>query len=428
MGVGASAGGLEALESFFSHTPEDTGAAFVVVQHLSPDFKSHMESLLARQTSMRIRRVSDGMDIEANTIYLIPPRKVMVVSDMRLLLTDADPEEMVAHPIDHFFRSLAQDVKRMGVAVVLSGTGSDGARGIIDVKKAGGLTLVQDPGTARFDGMPLSALSTDQVDVVLPPETMGQALSRYITESLSPSALAEQELQVDYPNLYDAIFDLLQAEYKINFADYKSATIGRRIQRRLAMRPDDSLDDYVKVLGENRAELDILYHDLLIGVTRFFRDPEAYSKLASTVLPELFKRARRGETLRIWVPGCATGEEAYSLVHFADRRLPEAVRAGVVQNLCHRRAPDRAHDRGPRGVPGRIVSTAWPASGGSVFSRRRAKSSASSAACGRPSCSRGTTCWSSRPSPRWTWSAAATCSSTSRRSRSERCSRSFTSH
>jgi len=313
VGIGASAGGLEALEAFFNHTPEDTGAAFVVVQHLSPDFKSHMESLLARQTGMRIRRVENGMAVEANTIYLIPPRKVMVVSDMRLLLTDADPQEVVAHPIDHFFRALAQDLKRMAVAVVLSGTGSDGARGLVEVRKAGGLTLVQDPGTARFDGMPLSALGTDQVDLTLPPETMGQALSRYIAEALSPSALAEQELQVDYPNLYDAIFDLLQAEYKINFADYKAATIGRRVQRRLAMRPDESLDTYVKVLSENRAELDLLYHDLLIGVTRFFRDPEAYAKLAAAVLPELFKRARRGETLRIWVPGCATGEEAYSL-------------------------------------------------------------------------------------------------------------------
>ncbi|MEM8737399.1 MAG: chemotaxis protein CheB [Planctomycetota bacterium] len=341
VGVGASAGGLEALEAFFNHLPEETRAAYVVVQHLSPDFKSHMESLLSRQTGMNIRRVENEMKVEPNTIYLIPARKVMVISDQTLLLTDADPAETVAHPIDHFFRSLATDLKSKAVGVILSGTGSDGSRGMIEIKKAHGLTLVQDPGTARFDGMPLSAINTNHVDLTLPPETMGPALARYIEESLSPTTLAEQELQIDYPNLYDEIFDLLQAEYKINFADYKAATIGRRVQRRLAMRSEDSLEDYVKVLGENRAELDLLYHDLLIGVTRFFRDPDAFSKIATTVIPELFQRVRRGEPLRLWVPACATGEEAYSLsilVHEISEKLGDKAPFKIFATDIHQAA------------------------------------------------------------------------------------------
>jgi two-component system CheB/CheR fusion protein len=184
VGIGASAGGLEALERFFEKVPPQTGLAFVVVQHLSPDFKSLTDELLARRTPIPIHRVTDGMEVHSDAIYLIPPRKDMIVANGRLLLTDKDPSQVVALPIDHFFRSLAQDAGERAVAVILSGTGSDGSRGIRDVHEAGGLVVVQLAETAKFDGMPNSALKTGTADLVLPPEEMPAALLKYIKHPL----------------------------------------------------------------------------------------------------------------------------------------------------------------------------------------------------------------------------------------------------
>ncbi|HEX5242379.1 MAG TPA: chemotaxis protein CheB, partial [Tepidisphaeraceae bacterium] len=190
-GVGASAGGLEALERFFRSTPADTGVAFVVIQHLSPDFKSLMDELLARYTKMPIHRVEDGMIVQPNCIYLIPPKKEMIISGGKLLLTDKDPQQDLSLPIDHFFRSLAQDVGSNAIAVVLSGTGSDGSRGIRDVHEGGGLVLVQSEETAKFDGMPRSAMDTGIVDGVLSPEQMPQVVTDYIKRRSSGSAAGE---------------------------------------------------------------------------------------------------------------------------------------------------------------------------------------------------------------------------------------------
>ncbi|MBL9165405.1 MAG: PAS domain-containing protein [Planctomycetaceae bacterium] len=315
VGIGASAGGLESLERFFKSMPADSGLAFVVIQHLSPDFKSLMDELLARHTRMRIHRVENGMDVDANSIYLIPPKKEMIISGGKLLLTDKDPDQELSLPIDHFFRSLAQDVGSCSVAIVLSGTGSDGSRGIIDIHNAGGLVMAQSEASAKFDGMPKSARDTGVVDHVLSPEEMPAQLVKHLSRAqLNHHCNVAQEAE-DAADLegYDAIFKLLRDEYGIDFSYYKPNTVSRRIERRLSMNQSTDLTEYVDQLRVDLPELNALYKDLLIGVTRFFRDREAYERLERDVLPELIAKAKPEQELRVWVAGCATGEEPYSL-------------------------------------------------------------------------------------------------------------------
>ena len=320
IGVGASAGGLEALEQFFGSMPSDTGSAFVVVQHLSPDFKSHMEQLLSRHTTMEIHRVEDGMVVEPNHVYLIPPRKVMIISEGKLLLTEKDPDSGLSLPIDQFFRSLAVEVGRLSVGVVLSGTGSDGSRGIEDIREAGGLVIVQDPTTAAFDGMPQSALKTGYAHLSLPPAAMAQALESYVGDGLLPDALSDVAESFD-GGVFDPIVDLLQSVYRIDFGHYKPTTVGRRIRRRMEFSGTTDVGAYLESLEDDRGELNELYRDLLIGVTRFLRDEDAFQVLERSVLPELVRRKKKGSSIRVWAPGCATGEEAYSLAMILDELI-----------------------------------------------------------------------------------------------------------
>jgi two-component system CheB/CheR fusion protein len=319
-GVGASAGGLEALERLFRAMPADTGVAFVIIQHLSPDFKSVMDELLARHTRMPIHRVENGMTVRANSIYLIPPKKEMIISGGRLLLTDKDPAQDLSLPIDHFFRSLASDAADRAIAIVLSGTGSDGSRGIRDVHEAGGLVIAQSESTAKFDGMPKSARDTGMVDAALTPEEMPRMLIDYVRQhsagiarQASPEPAGEHGV--------DAIFKLLRDEYQIDFSYYKPNTVTRRIERRLSLNQSVDLEDYVQRLRSDPGELNSLYRDLLIGVTRFFRDREAFDYLERNILPDLLTRKRPGEEIRIWIAGCATGEEAYSTAILVHERL-----------------------------------------------------------------------------------------------------------
>lgn len=345
VGVGASAGGLEALEQMFDNITADTGMAFVVVQHLSPDFKSLMSELLARHTEMPIHRVADGMRVEPNSIYLIPPKKEMIISDGRLLLTDKDLSQGLTLPIDHFFRSLAQDTGRYGVALVLSGTGSDGSRGIRDIHEAGGLVIAQSEASAKFDGMPKSAEDTGIVDVRIEPGKIGDLLQRYIRHPLRSQWKASEEQPVDESTL-KRIFRLLQQRHKIDFSYYKPATIGRRIERRIQLNHNVSLEEYLRHIEHDPAELNQLYKDLLIGVTRFFRDREAFELLEKKVLPNLILKARADEEIRIWVAGCATGEEAYSiamLIHACQERLNRHPPVKVFATDVHRASLDFAH-------------------------------------------------------------------------------------
>jgi two-component system CheB/CheR fusion protein len=345
VGIGASAGGLEALERFFENVPLETGMTFVVVQHLSPDFKSLMDELLARKTALPIYRASNGMEVQANAIYLIPPKKDMIIANRRLLLTDKDPKQLVTLPIDHFFRSLAHDLGDRAIAVVLSGTGSDGSRGIRDVHEAGGLVIVQNPETAKFDGMPNSARQTGAVDLVLPPEQIPAALLQYIRHpDGSPQSLDRQ-----VPSLpdtgFDAIFRMLRDVFSIDFAQYKPSTVTRRIERRLLLNRSYEIDDYVKRLREDPEELNALYKDLLIGVTRFFRDASAFDRLGQEVLPGLLAELPRDEDLRVWVAGCATGEEAYSLailIHEQIEALGRPVKVKIFATDVHRASIDYA--------------------------------------------------------------------------------------
>ncbi|MBC8070538.1 MAG: PAS domain-containing protein, partial [Deltaproteobacteria bacterium] len=309
VGIGASAGGLEALERFFAHLPTDTGMAFVVVQHLSPDFRSLMDELLARRTKLPIALVEDGMAIEPDHVYLIPPKKEMIISGGRLLLSERERQQELTLPIDVFFRSLAQDCGPRAIAIVLSGGGSDGSRGIRDVHEAGGMVVVQDEGSAQFDSMPRTARDAGVATWVLAPEDMPRALLEHLGRGdVGTVASAGPPT----PHGMAAVYQMLQSEFGLDFKDYKPSTVTRRIERRLQMSRVEDIDAYVARLHSERDELDVLYRDLLIGVTRFFRDEEAFALLEERVLPELLRNAS-DKPLRVWVAGCATGEEAYSI-------------------------------------------------------------------------------------------------------------------
>lgn len=309
VGIGASAGGLTALEQFFGRLPRRTGMAFVVVQHLSPDFKSLMDEILGRRTELPIPVVEDGMLVEADHIYLIPPKKEMIISGGRLLLSERDPEQELALPIDVFFRSLAEDCGARAVAVVLSGGGSDGSRGVRSVHDAGGLVLVQDVESAQFDGMPKTARDAGVADWVLPPQEMPRVLLEHANGDGLPTELEAEE---DAKGL-SAVYEMLEREYGIDFTHYKPSTVTRRIERRIRLAHTSDVDEYVARLKSETKELDVLYRDLLIGVTRFFRDPDAFDLLEEKILPALVAQGAKDAPFRVWVPGCATGEEVFSL-------------------------------------------------------------------------------------------------------------------
>jgi two-component system CheB/CheR fusion protein len=310
VGIGASAGGLEALERFFDSLPQrTTGMAFVVVQHLSPDFKSLMDELLSRHTSLPIALAEEGMQVEPDHVYLLPPKKELIISAGRLMLSERQQE--LSLPIDVFFRSLARDCGQRAVAIVLSGGGSDGSRGARDVRERGGLVLVQDVDSAQFGGMPKTALDAGVADWVLEPSQMPEVLLRRAREYSDTPLLARSGRSASQPQGIDAVYRMLQEQFGIDFTHYKPSTVTRRIERRVALAHSADINEYVDRLRNQHDELDVLYRDLLIGVTRFFRDPKVFELLEQKVLPQLL--LDRPETpLRVWVAGCATGEEAYS--------------------------------------------------------------------------------------------------------------------
>lgn len=329
VGIGASAGGLEALEQFFEHVPEDSRLCFVVVQHLSPDFKSMMDELLARRTHIPIVRVEDGIEIGPNKIYLMPPRKEMILSAGKLFLTDKDPSQGFALPIDRFLRSLAQDFGSRSIGVILSGTGSDGSRGIRDIHDAGGLVVAQSEESAKFDGMPRSARETGLVDLVLPAADMPDAILKLVRLRRSPEQGVEQPVVPEVG--LQAIFRMLRREYGIDFSQYKPSTVTRRVERRLLLNQSLDVEQYVERLAENGPELNQLYKDLLIGVTQFFRDREAFHRLAVHELPRLLATVEDDQEFRVWVAGCATGEEAYSLAILIHEQLATMNRQPTVR-------------------------------------------------------------------------------------------------
>lgn len=313
--IGASAGGLEALERFFRNCPCDTGAAFVVIQHLSPDHKSMMNDLLGRYTQMHVQVVSEGMTLAANEVYLIPPGTVMRVVDGRFQLTPKSPHQL-SLPIDIFLNSLAAEQGSRAVGIILSGTGSDGTRGAAALSAEGGLLMAQDPKEARFDGMPASVIATGLVDVTLTADQLGARLSTFLrtippepreTVVLDPSPLASPE------EIREEILQILLQAGGIDFRDYKQATVSRRIERRMQLRHMPSPRDYLALIKQDRDELSVLKREMLIPVTSFFRDTDAFDTLREEVVLPIVDRLGAGETVRVWVAGCSTGEEAYSI-------------------------------------------------------------------------------------------------------------------
>ena len=324
VGIGASAGGLEALETFFDYMQPDTGLAFVIVQHLSPDFKSMMNELLKRHTKMKIERVEHKILVRPNTIYLIPASKDMILSGNKLLLIERNPDRNLNFPIDIFFQSLAKEAKERAIAVILSGTGSDGSRGVVDIHKEGGLVLIQDKNSAQFDGMPHNAIETGIADIITEPHHMPDEILTYIA-NLDSHMESSPDLPADPApeNELETIFSMLEERFQVDFKKYKPNTILRRIERRITLAGSRDIKSYLIRLKNTPTELDTLYRDLLIEVTQFFRNPEAFSALKEIVIPELVELAISGGEIRVWVPGCATGEEAYSLAILFDEYLEE---------------------------------------------------------------------------------------------------------
>ncbi len=312
VGIGASAGGLEALEQLFGQMVPESGLAFVIIQHLSPDYKSMMAELLAKHTTIPVHEARDGLRVEPNNIYLIPPRKNMTIFHCRLHLTDREIAMGLHLPIDIFFRSLAEDAGEKAIAIILSGTGSDGTRGLRVVKERGGLVMVQDEKSAKFDGMPRSAMATQLVDYILPPERMAQELLKYTNHPQLAVDPAQSSLATN-EQVLDKIFAILRSRNGVDFTCYKEKTIARRLEQRMSVNQVNNLDDYLMFLYRSTAEVDTLYKELLIGVTQFFRDGEVFDFLQEEVVPLLLKDKYRYDQVRVWVPGCSTGEEAYSL-------------------------------------------------------------------------------------------------------------------
>lgn len=319
VGVGASAGGLEALGKLFANMPTDSGLSFVVVQHLSPDYKSFMVELLSKRTTIPVLRAEDGLEVKPNCIYLIPPKKNLKIFQGRLQLVDPDMSRGFNLPIDVFFRSLAEEKQHQAIGIVLSGTGSDGTMGIRAIKDLGGMVMVQSEATAQFDGMPRSAIGTGLADSILPPDEMPKQLVTYLQHPFVAKQKTLVRSQSSTDSLMHKLFALLREQCGVDFSFYKPSTIDRRIERRITINQLTSLEEYYLYLQSSPRECSLLFHELLICVTRFFRDRESFDFLEKSVIPEIYNCCPPGDQIRIWVPSCSTGEEAYSLAMlFAD--------------------------------------------------------------------------------------------------------------
>lgn len=314
--IGASAGGLEALQQFFDHLKGESTLAFVIIQHLSPDYKSLMADILAKHTSMKVLQAENDMEVMANTVYLIPPKKNMKIKDGRLILFDYDPSAL-NHPIDVFFASLAEEMKEHSVAIVLSGTGSDGTNGVKAIKEHGGIVIAQEPDSAKFDGMPKSVIDTGLEDFVLTPEEIAEEIENFSSSSIllrvKPESTSEEDELFSEEETLSHIYTILKNSSGIDFSYYKRSTILRRIERRMLVTHTKSLTEFAHLLGDRPEEVNILTKEILIGVTNFFRDPAFFEKLKYNVIYKILENAKEDEPVRVWSAGCSTGEEAYSL-------------------------------------------------------------------------------------------------------------------
>ena len=309
--IGASAGGLEAFEQFLSNVPKDSGMAYIVIQHLDPTQKGMLPELLQRISSMEVLQVEDRMTVEPNRVYVIPPNKTMSILNGVLYLFEPLESRGLRLPIDYFLFSLADDQHENAIGVILSGMGSDGSTGIRAIKEKNGLVLVQDPTEAKYDSMPRNAIDAVLTDIVAPASELPLKLLDFL--KYTPELISEMEIELKDQSALDKIIILLRTQTGNDFSLYKKNTVYRRIERRMGVHKIDKIAAYVTFLQTNPKEVDILFKELLIGVTNFFRDAAVWEKLEEVVMPQLIINQQEGALLRAWVPGCSTGEEAYSL-------------------------------------------------------------------------------------------------------------------
>ena len=314
VGIGASAGGLDAFSNFFSALPQAPDMAFVLIQHLDPNHESMMADLLSRHTGLQVLQVTKKTRIEKNTVYIIPPGKYLGLEGYQLVLSEPPEKRGMRMAIDYFFKTLAENLREKAVCIVLSGTGSDGTTGLREVKANGGLAIVQDPDTAQHDGMPRSAISTGAVDRILAPEKMPEVLQEYAkhpyVNGINKGALEDDSEDDDQ---LEEILALLYVKTGHEFKHYKKSTMSRRIQRRMSLNHIGKAREYLAYLRKSNQETEDLFKDMLINVTAFFREPEAWDILEKKVVPQLIERCDKNRPIRVWAPGCASGEEVYSI-------------------------------------------------------------------------------------------------------------------
>jgi two-component system CheB/CheR fusion protein len=316
VGIGASAGGLEAFKVFFECLPADTGLSFVVVQHLATGLESMLTDIISRFTKMPAQPARDKMPVKPDHVYVIPPGTSLTIDNRVLNLS---PKGKSLKPIDTFFVSLAEDLKSQSIGIVLSGTGSDGTEGLKAIKAQGGITFAQTPISAQYPDMPQSAISADAADFVLNPDKIAQEVQKIAknpqlvrNEIESKEGITAKETVPKKETGLNAIFTLLKSSFGVDFFHYKETVVNRRVKRRMVINNVDEIGQYIDCLKKHPNKLQALYNDMLIGVTSFFRETETFSALKEIVFPELVKNRSSKEPIRVWIPGCSTGEEAYS--------------------------------------------------------------------------------------------------------------------
>ncbi|OFY84204.1 MAG: hypothetical protein A3F72_14345 [Bacteroidetes bacterium RIFCSPLOWO2_12_FULL_35_15] len=313
VGIGASAGGLEALKKFFDNTSSYSGIAFIIIQHLDPTHKSLLSELIAEHTRMKVSEITAGLKVKPNCVYIIPPNKDLEIFNGELVISIPSKTRASRRPIDMFFHSLAEDQKDKAIGIILSGTGTDGTIGLKEIKAEGGISIAQEPHSAQFAGMPESAIAAKTADYILSPEKMPEKLMQYVKKRKNNLIGTLQESLIPVESQIKKIFLIIRNQTGYDFSNYKSNTIIRRITKRIALNQIDSIQDYIDFLQGNPTEVENLYKDFLIGVTSFFRDTEVFESLEKNTIPYLLQMSMEKQELRIWVCGCSTGEEAYSI-------------------------------------------------------------------------------------------------------------------
>ena len=323
--LGASAGGLEELNLFFDCTPLDS-VSYVIVQHLSPHSKSRMVEIIRRHSKLEVKEATNEMEVESNNVYVIPHDKFMTISDNKFYLTNKDKIKGPHLTVDTFFNSLAANCGKKAIGIVLSGMGADGSNGVKAIKKAGGMVIARDPETTEFPSMPSHAIKTGVIDFILEPESMPGTIEDYVKQTEEFAAQNEEDKKT-----FTAITDLIIEQSPLDFSDYKQATILRRIKRRAEYNSCQTLNNYFDLLKSNSEEVEALSKDFLINVISFFRDKEAFEIIKNDVLPEIIKNLHPNEELKMWIAGCSTGEEAYSMAILLAEQLTGEVKNTVVK-------------------------------------------------------------------------------------------------